>query len=172
MTKTHCQICGRQIKVVRGWCGQTLRAENLIAHHGYQRPYQEGWQTASCYGARWRPYEVAADALPPCIEFADRSATANEDGLAKLLADPPGMLIYQSTRYKRPHGEPVVLARPENYDVNGEGSYIPGSYDGVFKNRKWELRRNAKMFREEAAALRKRLAAWIAPAGQKEEERA
>ncbi len=42
-----CQICGRPIFAELG----------VIAHHGYQRP-GDGWQTASCVGARELPYEA------------------------------------------------------------------------------------------------------------------
>ena len=57
---THCQVCGRAIKTVAGRnyareedaTGRTV-AER-IAHHGYRRP-RHGWQTTSCFGARWRP---------------------------------------------------------------------------------------------------------------------
>lgn len=42
-----CQCCARQIFAETG----------LIAHHGYERP-GDGWQTASCSGARHLPFEV------------------------------------------------------------------------------------------------------------------
>lgn len=54
----HCQICEREIKAKSG----------LIAHHGYTRPHAQGWQTPSCMGARYRPYEVACDRLPAAID--------------------------------------------------------------------------------------------------------
>ncbi|AFU86719.1 hypothetical protein D869_gp195 [Caulobacter phage CcrRogue] len=47
-----CQICGRGI----------LAEGGIIAHHGYTRPY-EGWQTASCSGAREVPFELSRDEL-------------------------------------------------------------------------------------------------------------
>jgi energy-converting hydrogenase Eha subunit F len=49
----ECQICGREIKASKG----------LIAHHGYSRPYQQHFQTSSCFGARYQPYEIAHDAI-------------------------------------------------------------------------------------------------------------
>jgi len=42
-----CQCCGRQIFAQTG----------TIAHHGYERPGY-GWQTASCMGAKYLPFEV------------------------------------------------------------------------------------------------------------------
>lgn len=47
-----CQICGRPI----------LAETGVIAHHGYQRP-GDGYQTASCYGARELSFEVSRDLL-------------------------------------------------------------------------------------------------------------
>lgn len=41
-----CQCCG----------GSFLAKTGFIAHHGYKRP-GDGWQTASCYGARHLPFE-------------------------------------------------------------------------------------------------------------------
>lgn len=47
-----CQICGRPIFAEMG----------VIAHHGYQRP-GDGYQTASCIGARHLPFEANKDLL-------------------------------------------------------------------------------------------------------------
>jgi hypothetical protein len=55
----HCQVCGRDI----------LAKTGAIAHHGYERPYGEGWQTASCYGARQLPYEADRRVLGEYIEI-------------------------------------------------------------------------------------------------------
>lgn len=55
-----CQICARPIHANKG---------DKIAHHGYQRPYQMGYQTASCYGARELPYERSRDALGRWIDL-------------------------------------------------------------------------------------------------------
>ena len=51
-----CQCCGRQIFAQRG----------KIAHHGYERPGY-GWQTASCMGALYLPFEVARERLADLI---------------------------------------------------------------------------------------------------------
>jgi hypothetical protein len=52
-----CQCCGRQIESKKG----------LIAHHGYERPGQ-GWQTSSCMGARYLPFQISRDRLGEMIE--------------------------------------------------------------------------------------------------------
>lgn len=52
-----CQCCGRG----------HLANKGLLAHHGYQRP-GNGWQTASCSGARELPFEVSRDVLGNLIK--------------------------------------------------------------------------------------------------------
>jgi hypothetical protein len=84
MSRTTCQICGRAIKAGNG----------LIAHHGYQRP-GHGWQTNSCFGARYRPYEVACDALPPAIVGLGAYIARQQTTLASLLESPPATLAYE-----------------------------------------------------------------------------
>lgn len=61
-----CQCCGRGIFAERG----------KIAHHGYERPSGEGYQTASCMGALYPPFEVSRTRLGAMI----RGLTANRDG--------------------------------------------------------------------------------------------
>lgn len=51
-----CQICGRSVKSNRG----------TIAHHGYTRP-GTGWQTESCMGSLYKPYEISRDRIPDAI---------------------------------------------------------------------------------------------------------
>jgi len=51
-----CQCCGRQIFAQTG----------TIAHHGYERPGY-GWQTASCMGALYLPFEVSRNRLADLI---------------------------------------------------------------------------------------------------------
>lgn len=53
----HCQCCGRAIFAETG----------TIAHHGYERP-GGGYQTASCMGAKFLPFEVSRDRLGDLIE--------------------------------------------------------------------------------------------------------
>jgi hypothetical protein len=51
-----CQICGRGI----------LANAGTIAHHGYQRPGL-GWQTGSCWGAKYPPLQASRDRLGEII---------------------------------------------------------------------------------------------------------
>ncbi|MCK1668606.1 hypothetical protein [Bradyrhizobium sp. 153] len=52
-----CQCCGKKF----------LANTGTIAHHGYQRP-GGGWQTASCSGAKFAPFEVSRDRLGGLIK--------------------------------------------------------------------------------------------------------
>lgn len=66
---TTCQICQRPIKSKNG----------LIAHHGYKRP-GDGWQSASCCGARHEPLETSHAFLEQHIE----DVTAGVDAARKF----------------------------------------------------------------------------------------
>ncbi len=157
---THCQICGREIKIVRGWCRQTNATEDLIAHHGYRRPFQQGWQTSSCFGARWRPYEVAFDALPPAIASAEKWEANMATVIADMLANPPATMTRQPKFMGQPKGDPVVLTRPENFDVNAKGSYTPRTYEAEFRELRASRQRSLDAARESLRYMRKRLADW------------
>lgn len=71
-----CQCCGNRY----------LANSGLIAHHGYRRP-GGGWQTPSCSGAQYAPFEVERYELGKLIHrlkawaagaVADRKAVADE----------------------------------------------------------------------------------------------
>jgi len=72
----HCQICGRLIFANSG----------KIAHHGYERP-GNGWQTASCEGARELPFEVSRDALGQHNEGIARKLSGTRTRLASIEAE-------------------------------------------------------------------------------------
>lgn len=87
-TKTSVEQAERDAKAMTcQCCGRAILAETgVIAHHGYTRP-TEGWQTASCTGARHLPFEVDRSELGNEIEralnhrailAASREATAAE----------------------------------------------------------------------------------------------
>jgi hypothetical protein len=68
-----CQICGKQHKITNG----------VIAHHGYQRP-GDGQQTASCDGARQKPFEVSRDHLATHIKDIHSSIEHHKKEAAEL----------------------------------------------------------------------------------------
>lgn len=159
---THCQVCGRAIKVVRGWCRQTNRREPMVAHHGYRRP-SDGWQTASCFGARWRPYEVARDALEalePRLEQMARDVRAN---IARVLAEPPATLRWERTDAWGKVLAFKVLERPEGFVYRDESVYASATYASVYRNGMLQRERTAKALEEDLASVRRRIKEWMAP---------
>jgi hypothetical protein len=71
-----CQCCGRQIFAQRG----------KIAHHGYERPGY-GWQTASCMGALYLPFEVDRARLADLITRLEHELQETRENLAKIKAE-------------------------------------------------------------------------------------
>ena len=159
MTETStCQICARAIRSKTG----------LIAHHGYKRPGQ-GWQTSSCYGAKYRPYEVACDAIEgairSCEDFVQRTLVAIEE----FPVSPPWVLR-QKDAYGKVHYAPT---RPEGFDpaAKPSGSYRPGSadhYTHLFhaQLRGWQMA--VDHARMDIEFLKARLAAWAPATSSKE----
>jgi hypothetical protein len=149
-----CQICERQI----------LANTGLIAHHGYQRPDRgSGWQTASCFGARYRPYEVACDALPPAIKSLAAYIEGQEAALAKWFAQPPAGIEWRpDSDYDRRF--PCTVLRPMAFDpAKDPAAYRERSYESLYFGRKHRIEQNIKYGKSDHARLVKRLAAWKAP---------
>ena len=142
---TTCQICGRAIKAKNG----------LIAHHGYQRP-GGGWQTASCWGARWRPYEVACDAIQPCIDSLNRYVEKQTEDLNNLIKNPPEALFKMRPGWKKP----IRYERPEGFEAKDKPSYLPNSYEDEHNRQRGERRHNIKGATLTIIDLEKRLANW------------
>jgi hypothetical protein len=146
--KTHCQICGREIKSKAG----------LIAHHGYQRP-GDGWQTASCFGARYAPYEVACDAIQPCIDMIGRYIECERELLTSLVEQPPETLTQVRAIYGR---KPATYQRPEGFKA-GANEYrisIPHTYENEHSSRCSAHDRNIKGSEMTVKELQKRLEDW------------
>lgn len=173
-----CQICARAI----------LANTGLIAHHGYQRP-SHGWQTASCMGARFRPYEVACDALPPAIEAVKDHIARTEHALANWQANPPeGIRCERQTRDRRTGEKYTVqwtVIRPVGFDRSAplpadknqaawdytparrsEYSFRPCdlvNYAHVYAGRLAGLAQDIAASKHTLAYFEKRLAEWVAP---------
>lgn len=156
---TTCQICGRAIQANTG----------RIALHGYRRPHQ-GWQTRSCFGARFQPYEVACDALPKAIELTEGWLESNTEHLAKLRSDPPAELnVARASAYK-PRPEPRMVPRPEGFNTSKRPpAYYPGSYEGAYWSQVNDTEHAIRDMQEQVKFLRERLAKWIDPATNREE---
>lgn len=89
-TAKTCQCCARQIFAETG----------TIAHHGYERPGW-GYQTASCMGAKFLPFEVSRDRLGDLIVMLkDRRDSAIAARAAAEAEEHPVRLSY--TNYNAP----------------------------------------------------------------------
>jgi hypothetical protein len=97
----HCQCCGRAIHAALG----------TIAHHGYQRP-GDGWQTASCWGAKRLPWEVDRTVVGEVIAHLRTVLERSIEGRAEALAE----TISVTHRY-------------QVYDRNVRGGYIHKSIE-------------------------------------------
>lgn len=151
MTEPHCQICARPIKANTG----------IIAHHGYRRPYAYV-QTASCFGARHRPYEAAHDALdayiPMIVDWLSREQAAH----AAILASPPDELTYTPPG-NFGYNKPVAVPRPADFDPAARRHYIGHSYAYLYAERVREHADAIRGMTGELVELRARRAAWVDP---------
>ncbi|MFO1060457.1 MAG: hypothetical protein U1E53_26225 [Dongiaceae bacterium] len=152
---THCQICGRAIRTVRG----------LIALHGHTRPH--GMQTRSCLGARFRPYEEANDALPPAIARLERFIEATTAKIEAWTVRPPAEIVLPAVQFGIPGGRRLRtrLIRPAGFDPASEaGPAVPwDSYERAYGRIQAERRVALEGARGEVAALVSRLAGWVPP---------
>lgn len=165
---THCQICMRVIKTVRGYpkndtCGDICDA--IIAHHGYRRPRHQGWQTASCMGAKFRPIEVACDALPIVIEHLVGYIARTEALLADFLANPPATLEYEiNPAFRWKHGNKGTVERPADFadrDIDRDrDGFMRQTYVSLYRQHRKELAAGIKNARADLAEFERRLASW------------
>lgn len=158
MATTTCQICGRAV----------LAKTGLIAHHGYKRP-GNGWQTSSCYGARYRPYEVARDAIEGAISQCEGFIARTETTIAAMQANPPVELT--EVRKSGWKTNTTTLARPEGFNPSAPspGSYRPGSADHyacLFHGRQRARRAQVTAAHADIAFMAARFDAWVAPQGE------
>ena len=150
-----CQICEREI----------LANTGVIAHHGYQRP-GNGWQTSSCFGARYRPYEVACDALPLAIKsLAEYVRGQKRHHINLVNAPPPGFAVPR-------HGEgpmgyrvsTVSVLRPTDFNARkAQPTYKSGDYVTLWLSDRHETIRDIAHANYDLRRLRRRLADWRAP---------
>jgi hypothetical protein len=104
-----CQCCARDIFAETG----------VIAHHGYERP-AEGWQTASCFGARRLPFEVTRDDLGTYIDMIIGRIADVTEHRRKVIAEETTVPFgyrdktAQKTRFN-PHGDTTVHVTRQDF---------------------------------------------------------
>lgn len=153
----ECQICGRRIFAEVG----------KIAHHGYERPYGMGWQSASCEGARHLPFEASRDALVIHLDNVAARISVREGAKQSLEADAI-KAHYKGSRYGRAQGQIdfMIQAGPDDFDdvmakAVQEHKRLPfSSYEQMkaldLKQREQEL----AQLRSYYAGQKKRAEAW------------
>lgn len=145
-----CQICGRAIKLTNG----------LIAHHGYKRP-SLGWQTASCMGAKFQPYEFGRDRIPAAIDACIRYAEFCDGRALELTTNPPeSMLCKAFSSYERD----AQVSRPADFNPEKRNTLEYQAYRSYFSLWSRAIADNldaAKQARKDGAALRLRYEAWV-----------
>lgn len=153
MDKSTCQICARDIKATTG----------VIAHHGYQRP-GNGYQSASCIGARQLPYEISRDFIPQAIGQYQVWLDHQLGRIDELTNNPPEKL----TRYARhSFDKNEELQRPEGFDakvnIAGDVPYFEMTdYHREHQAQVREAGRNAKHLSEDVKWLQERYDSWSA----------
>jgi hypothetical protein len=162
MTKTSsssprgaCQICARPIGIKTG----------VIAHHGYQRPQHQGYQTSSCEGAKHLPYELSCDAIDEAIQRRLHYIEHCTAKIPELMAAPPAELVrhdaYGRVRETAPRPEgfdPEAALKRSSYDTTPAGTYAM-----LFCGQLHRLRRAIVATGQDIEGLRARKAAWVAP---------
>lgn len=156
---TTCQVCGRPIKAALG----------VIAHHGYRRPmHGSGWQTASCLGARFAPFQRSCDRLRHVIGVVEAHRAALAENLAGIETTPPDFLLFDDRtqpRRRYSYGPPPEMRRvdrPADFDPK-RYDYRPDSYATVYNNLLFKLRADLRGTDATLADMRARLASWRAP---------
>lgn len=151
-----CQICARPIRA--------NNANGVIAHHGYRRPNRgSGWQTSSCRGARYLPYEKSCDQIPPTIDYIARYIESRKAFVKQYMTNPPEELSYQD--YNR---QWVKVQKPVGFDpVKNEqkGSFNYGSekYESEHHHAVYNANFDIKQSTRDVEFLEKRLSMWVAP---------
>jgi len=146
---TTCQVCGRAIKAKSG----------IIAHHGYKRPY-DGWQTASCPGARYAPYEVSCDRLREIVEEVRNFIASQEKALANFLATPPQTITVLEHRSAWGDGEKVTYEKPEPFKQESYRRSIPRTYENAYSNRKYNYEQTIRAAKTDLSIMERRLNEW------------
>lgn len=111
-----CQCCARGIFAERG----------KIAHHGYERP-GDGWQTASCMGAMYAPFETSRTRLADMIIGLGRNRDGRVDDRADVVAERRDIEVNWMDYSKRDRrGRPGLEIREDvarlNFDEITEGA--------------------------------------------------
>lgn len=144
-----CQVCGRSIKANSG----------VIAHHGYKRPHNQGWQTASCMGARHLPYEEANDQIIKAINSATNYINKSAQWLVEFHYNPPQTLSQTQGTWQL---KTYTAEKPMDFDPDSSRrDYRRASYDTMYYAKKHAVEQGIKEAQHDIAYLKRRLSEWI-----------
>lgn len=126
-----------------------------IAHHGYMRPWQQHYQTGSCLGAKFLPYEHSSDRIPYVIDLYKGDVESLTKKIDQMVTSPPDKIIR-----RRSIDKSIEYTRPADFKVPAETECGRGGYHGAFQSDRWEYRHNLNDATRALATLEKRLADW------------
>jgi len=153
MNNSVCQVCGRQIESQKG----------VIAHHGYKRP-GDGWQTASCLGARYLPYQESCNRLIEVAQIVREYIVRQQQELADFLINPPQTLSVFINKSAYQQGKEIVCQRPEDLDINSYGykvsSGMPRTYEYAHSDIKRNYERVIRFAQEDVVIMEQRIVNW------------
>lgn len=155
----HCQICGRAIKTVKTYVIGSM----VIAHHGYQRPHQQHFQTGSCMGARHPAYELSRDQIKYTVELYKDRVTRYKMSLQTHIDNPPETIEYvRETRYVR-NPTPQVFTKPEGWvaPVEHPSTWDQHTYAGNHARVRLNILRLIREGTEVIEVLQKRWKDWV-----------
>jgi hypothetical protein len=146
--KKICQVCGRPIKAGKGF----------IAHHGYKRPGW-GWQTASCEGALYLPFEESCDRLREVIEMVAAYLARQEAEQQDFLTNAPETLIaYEKIGSYRDEVK-KEYTKPADFDPKRYYSRMY-TYEAAYADRKSKYIMTIRAVKSDLEVMRQRLAGW------------
>jgi len=149
--KMTCQVCGRKIKASSG----------IIAHHGYKRPYQSGWQTASCEGARYVPYEVSCERLREVTAMVGAFIDSEEKEFVGFLENPPQTItVFERRSVIRKETEKVIYTKPDDFKQDSYRSSMARTYENAYSNKKYGYEATIRMAKADFASMQRRLNEW------------
>jgi hypothetical protein len=153
-----CQGCGRLI------CSKL----GLIAHHGYERP-GDGWQTASCVGAKEDPFEVSNLVLLHAIRSHEARVEELRENIAGVEAETLSVIVTWSPsswdrlkeksvdyQVSRENFEAVASKLPGVFNLSTGTSTFEGCKSGYLGRLEGRLRR----WRAGLVECRKRNEGW------------
>lgn len=119
---------------VRGTCACCFSNQAVVgaamAHHGYQRP-GDGYQTASCPGIAYQPFEKSPEGTIAIHQGVLRRISK----LETIIKNPPQTLKYATSRLiTSPQGELI----PEEIEINSEHPLWPRKLTRFIRNKENE----------------------------------